>query len=546
MAIFRLPKKDFLLDVWSHFDFKPEFNRDSAPEGAWLAPMWVGSHRRRLQAYIMLKAYRTNVARWYLSIKTEGDLERRDERHEYGDCELLVQSIVSGVLGDHITIGAPDDDDAPQVYLDWTRDWVKKEKAIRKLTTVEEHAVGEGDGIVEITWNDITERPSMRSYDPGFYFPVLTDIADDFPRKVHLAWQLDEEDHNGKRLVRRITYELVVAEEAIQYPWNEGPSFWQCLKSDGIWELRDAATVDDFKESNATWAFTDDGVEIHNMPIGVDFIPIVHEPNTPADEEHYGVSSLATVLQILDELSATYTDLSKGASIAGFPPLATDGGALATDKNGDVAVYGPGTVYNGKLTSVDTSAGLRVLMDYAMFLLKLLNTNVRVPEILLGRVDPSSPPSGTAIGLMFTQMKMMVSRMHLVREEKHPLIIKFAARFAMAAGDPKCPATTDWPNITFIPGQFIPTDLPGAVAMIISALNAKLISLETAMSWAMEVGVPIEDIEREIEAIQARDFAGAAQAALALGDDKFAFEHVGKPVPPASQRRQAEPDDNEG
>lgn len=530
-------KNEKILDNWAAFSFKPEFDPDTAPEGSWLAPMWVGAHRRRLAAYTMLKAYRANSARWYLNDNSPEDRALRDERHEYGDCELLVQSIASALLGDEVRVGAADEDDIDDVYLDWFRDWSKKVRAVRKLTAAEDHAVGEGDGVLVLGWDEIAERPSLMPCDPGFYFPVLEDFTQEYPQVVHLAWEIDtDETKPAKRKVRRITYQLAKMEDLDtgtirqnQFPWNDGATEWTCLWSDGVWELGDKASVEDLEPGQASWNLTPGGVPINQIDLHIDFIPVVHIPNTISDEEHFGQSSLAPVLQLLDEISAAYTDLAKGASIAGFPPLASEGGAFSEDGSGVIPSYGPGTVFSGKLTSVDTSAGLRVLMDYILFLLKVMNTNSRVPEVLLGRVDPSNVPSGVAIRLMFTQLEMMIRRMRLVRDEKWPLVAKFAGRFAMSHN--QIPATTDWPELTFIPGQFIPSDLDTMFTTVIAAVAGKVLSLETAIEMLMEAGVPIESIEDEIRKIQARDFTGAQQVGLALGSDEAAAEHLGRPLP---------------
>jgi hypothetical protein len=531
----RVGRNELILDNWAEFSFKPEFDSDRTAEGPWLAPMWVGDHRRRLAAYTMLKAYRSNAARWYLTSLTTEDVTLRDERHEYGDCELLVQSIASALLGDEVRVGAADEDEIAPVYLDWVQEWSKKVRAVRKLTAAEDHAVGEGDGVLVVGWDELAGRPSLMPSDPGFYFPVLEDFTQEFPMTVHLAWEIDTEDESQKRKVRRITYELVKLEDVegnirqIKYPWNTGTTEFTCLWSDGEWELGEKASVEDLEPGQATWNQTPSGVPINKINLGIDFIPVVHIPNTISDEEHFGRSSLASVLQLLDEISAAYTDLSKGAAIAGFPPLASEGGAFTTDATGAIPSYGPGTVFNGKLSSVDTSAGLKVLMEYIMFLLKVLNTNSRVPEVLLGRVDPSNVPSGVAIRLMFTQMKMMIQRMRLVRDEKWPLVFKFAGRFAMLNN--QIPATTDWPELTFIPGQFIPSDLESLVTTVIAAVNGKVISLETGIEMLMEAGVPIQSIDDEIAKIQSRDFTGAQQVGLALGSDQAAADHLGRELP---------------
>ena len=537
-----------ILDKYAFYSYKPGFDSDTPPEGSWLAPMWIGSHRRRLAAYVENIQKITGTSRWSLLAPDAETLALRNEQHEHGEAHLIWKSIVSALLGERLEIGAPDEDAPPDVYMDWAKKWSKKTFAERKLRGAEGHAVGQGDGVLVLGWDELTGRASMRVEPPEFYFPVLEDFTHEFPLIVHLAWELEPDDlHPAKRKVRRITYELVKLEDdngtirQIQYPWNAGASEFTCLWSDGVWELGEKVSVEDLERGQATWNLTPSGVPIDRVDLKIDFIPVVHIPNTISEGEHFGDSSLAPVQQLLDEIASANTDLAKGAAIAGFPPLASEGGAFS-EVAGVIPSYGPGTVFSGKLTSVDTSAGLKVLMEYVTFLLKELNTNVRVPEVLLGRVDPSGAPSGVAIRLMFTQMKMMIDEMRLIRAEKYPLIFKFAARFEMANGT--LAATTEWPEITFIPGQFIPTDLGGIITAVTTAFAAKVISLETAITMLIDAGMPIESVEDEIKAIQQRDFAGAAQVGLALGSDEAAAEHLGRPVP-ARTTTEVLPDDSQ-
>ncbi|MFE4366915.1 hypothetical protein ACFRMN_01420 [Streptomyces sp. NPDC056835] len=66
-----------------------------------------------------------------------------------------------------------------------------------------------GDGVMVLAWNPAKQRPTLRVYDPGFFFPQWDDEDDDFPTKVHLAWELPADDDAGlKARVRRVTYEL--------------------------------------------------------------------------------------------------------------------------------------------------------------------------------------------------------------------------------------------------------------------------------------------------------------------------------------------------
>jgi len=53
-------------------------------------------------------------------------------------------------------------------------------------------------------------------------------------------------------------------------------------------------------------------------------IALHHVPNTISETDHYGDSSLALVMQALDDLMATDSDLQAAAATTGSPPLGLD------------------------------------------------------------------------------------------------------------------------------------------------------------------------------------------------------------------------------
>jgi hypothetical protein len=374
-------------------------------------------------------------------------------------------------------------------------DWAESERVIRKMFAWETKANSLGDGILEVSWDSRKNRPRLTVWDPGFYFPDLdTDDGDGYPRVVHLAWEFEETDITSgrtNRFVRRITYRLVENVRPFSYPW--GPSPDECLKTDATWKFEDVEEPEifmlDLSPEKAMYAVNADGQEIRDLPIGVDFIPLIHLPNTISEDEHFGQSSVAKVLQIFDDVQATDTDLEGAAGIVGFPPLASDGPVASGDRTDDGAIksYGPGTVFEGKLTALE-------------------------------------------LRLHFINLDRLVYKMRLIRDEKYPLPFKFARRFAMVAG--QLPASADEPLITAQPGAYTPSDISGVMSMVANALANHEISRETGILLLVDAGVPIEDAIAELDRIAAEDFTGAQLLTQAVGRPNEAFDYLGLDVPP--------------
>jgi hypothetical protein len=519
-----IPDHELLLDTWAALDFKTKtVARDSR-----VIADWIGDQRRRMNAYIMLDAYKRNSARYFLDLGVE-DEDIRGDRRELGDAQVIVDTIVAGLLGNDVTVVCPDSPDLEK----WAQSWAKKVKAVRKMFNAEDQAVGLGDGVIALSWDGVKKRVEMKSYNPGFYFPVLDGASDDeFPTRVNIAWEFIRlnRDKMEETWIRRRTWDLV-----------EVDGRTTCLYSDGEWLLDDLELGDDYDSlpvSKAHWYTNSDGVELDELDLKIDFIPVVHIPNTSSDEdEHFGQSSLATILQIIDEIQATDSDLAKGSSIAGFPPLAADGaiGATVDSEGRNVETYGPGTVFSGHLSTIDTSKSLDALIKYLEKLLNRLAVNSHLPEAVIGRVKPSEVPSGLAFALGFAPMKAMLYRMRLIREEKYPLIFKFAYRLAKAAGAEGLPAEpadeVNWP--TFKPGAFLPSDVEATVNIIQKAFMSvpRFMSLQTAIELLIEAGMAIEDAKAEVERIAKENFEGAEHLAAATTDPRTAFEYLGLDVP---------------
>lgn len=557
-----------IFDPWLALSFKRAIGDRTRAGVQWENPPWVGAkHGRRLTAYKLLQSYVDNASRHFLAT---GDNDKIKNHREYGDAALIVETIRAALLGDsqevlvegaekfnaeQIDVAAnpdapnpdpntPSDAPAPDPDLeraaklqDILQQWANDERLQTKMVETERHACALGDGVFVLGWDAKKGRPRLRTYHPRTYFPVLTDDDDEFPRKLHLAWELEDDANtteNGKRRVRRITWELVDV-DPYSLDWNDDAATVECVMSDGIWEVGpDTRDIDDFTEQSVTWLTAINGegeeVEIHNLHLGIDFIPVVHMPNSVALENHYGRSVLTNVLQILDDIASTDTDLQSASSIAGFPPIGIGKASLDSDAEGKVTTYGPGSVFEvgeGSITAVDVSNGLTALIAYINHLLERLEINARTPAGLLGRVKPNEVPSGIALALSFGPLKMLIDEMRLVRNEKYRVLLRFVVRMLMLWGDEtiELPEHVE-PQIAF--GSYLPADKREAAQHVQTLLTAHAISRLTALQILIEAGFPIDDAAQEIARIQSEDFSGAQQLDAALQDLESVYQYLGR------------------
>lgn len=543
---------DLVFDAWTPMSFKRALGSKRQPGTSWLAPTWVGTaHERRLLAYKVLQSYIDNAARFFLADTSQDQI---DDHREYGDASLLINQTLSSLLGDDheiVTIGAdkydPDDPEsdpdskAAWEFQEWIREWADKERFPLKLLEAERNSVGLGDGVYTLGWNAKRKRVRLRTYDPGFYFPVLDDDAndDEFPDRVNVAWEL-ETDKPGEVQVRRIRWGITTLPDGAtrSYPWSDEPTDETCVMTDATWtiDLGKKRGVDDFSEGRATYStYTGpDGEEVEwkDVDLVQDFIPVVHLPNTVSLANHYGRSVLATVLQILDDLASADTDLQASSATTGKPPIVLSGARMGGD---GVGKYEPGDVWevgeNGKLSMLDTASALKALSDYVEGLLSRLSINARLPESLLGRVKPSDVPSGLALRLSFGPLETMIKEMRQVRAEKYRLLFKFVHRMSLAAQIDGVPP--EWIPTDLQFGSYLPSDQSAAVEMVTKLLTSvpPAISIETAVRILQVAGLPIEDVNAEVTAIQEQDFAGANALLEALGDEQAVADYLGRKLP---------------
>lgn len=571
------------LDPWSYFDHKDIM---SAGTGRGYAPGWVsGDDLRRLNAYRAAAEYRLNIARNMLDLDADVAVHHR----EYGDPEMIVQSVRASVVGEggHLAIDHAGDEDPPEPTDDdvieggdsietlraaWEVEraalkrarerqeqldaWGVDELIDAKIANAENDCLTLGDVVWVFTADDRKRRVRAKAYDPGFYFPVTGDDDDDYPERVHIAWEWEASD--GTIMVRRRTWELVAAlndegtPTSRSYAYEPGVlSSTTCLYSDGDWTLDDignATHPDEFDEGGARWRIDRvTGAPLQGIDLNIDFIPVIHEPSSVSSiEEGWGTSLLGPVIQIIDDLAATDTDTAAAAALTANPVIGAQGVAPSGAR---LTSYGPGTVLwtQGPMEVLDLSGGLEQLGKVTDRLLARLTVNRQLTDSIVGRVQPENVPSGIALLLSWGPYRQLIADLRLVREPKYRLMVKFVQRYSIAAG------YWDGPVLDggFEFGTFLPNDLEAVAKLATDLIDAKIIRRSTGLQLMVDAGLDVTDVADESIGAQHEDFEGAGLLADAIGDEAAAAEYLGRtpsPVPtgpPDTEGQGDETDDDE-
>lgn len=576
---------DVLIDPWTGLSHKALLGPSSKGARQGIAPTWVGSHTRRLNAYRVLAAYLANVARAFLpSTRAPEDI---DDHREYGDAATLRDQVVAAVLGEEPSImvdGAgvephepedPGEDATPEERAaftaaraefekasaefeaarqlqEWVDAWVDKARFHGKMLDYERDAVGLGDGVMLLSWSNRRGRVKATVYDPGFYFPVLsTSDDDDYPDRVHLAWEEEDESDPSVKWVHRVTYEIVELPDGQtrSYPWHgpdDEPSRYRTLLTEARWRWDDLGdrTVDDFSFNRAEFLINEDGEELREFDTGIDFIPVVHLPTT-VTKHHFGESVLMRVAQLLDDLQSAYTDLAISADLNAAPPLVVKGRSGSV---GTLSTYGPRTVLyaDGGGELLDTSEALDALLKNITFLHDTLSVNARVPAAILGRIDPSKIEAGVILLLTFAPFKSLIGEMRLVRAQKYPLIFDFVQRLAMVGKGTRNGADRPGRTLPAGPtrrvevkfGSYVPLDTSALVEMYRGMLVAHGMSRQTFLRLVDAAGIDVgDDLAAELERIEHEDFEGAKNIADATSDEAAAGRYLGLEVEEAEPER---------
>jgi hypothetical protein len=519
-----------ILDNYSEFEYKQLFLQTAGTTQT--LPTWVPEDdQRRLRSYLVLESFYRNKAReWLPAGSGENAAKDLASRREYGDPELLVETALSSLIGENWRIqtdGVIEEDSAAVQQDEETQKWAETVNFAMKMFESERQSVKFGDSVYILGW-DQEGKVTLDTYDPGFYFPVLNVEeagAGEYPEKVHIAWEWeDDDDTRGKRyMVTRLTWELLDVEAPYPLPWNPSANK-VCMYSELTVDIADIPK----SGGRSIFANLDDVEPDREVNLEIDFLPVVHVPNTINLQHHFGRSAIANVMQLLDDIQATDTDLQKSSATTGSPPIVVTGRGGSDDKQ----IYGPASILrvgDGNATIMDTSRSLDALLKMKDSLLSRLSINSRTPEALLGRVKPNEVPSGIALTLGFTPHINLVREMRTVRKRKYNLLFKFVVRM-MKAGDWDYSLPDEEFRTDLVMGSFLPADLSATATIVIQLMESEAISLETGLQMLLQAGVPFEDLSEEISNIQKRDVDRATALVGISGDPNDGLRYMGMPL----------------
>lgn len=286
-----------------------------------------------------------------------------------------------------------------------------------------------------------------------------------------------------------------------------------------------------------TWALRElDGGKLRDLKNGriehpptdlfVDFIPVVHLPNTPASQTTWGTSVLTSTTQIADDLATNDTDVMRASRYLSDPTV------FLTGVQGDIPpVVAPGRMYkggeNGKMSVLDLAPGLEKLMAAGDRLQDRWWQNNGVPAEMVGRVEEGQNAlSGVALALRFAPFAQLIGTLRMAREPKYRLLLKFAQRLAQVAGILEA-GPTPAARVAF--GNFLPTNRAETIDIVTKALNAHAISTQTAVLMLVTAGLPIDDAAEEIARIEREApalYVNAKNLADATGSEQAAADYL--------------------
>ena len=553
--------------------------------------------QRRILAYEVLDALRSNNA--------ESNLNNTDTRlAEFGFAGLVVNRIVAGLLGGDVLpvvdgahrepatapasiakLIALDEDataaerssfeavaaareqqvlDALESWQDertaydlaagrqaWLSSWWKAEHVQQKYQELEaDGAVSLGDGIAVYGWSEAKQRPTMRIFDPGSYFPVLGSDMHEYPRKVHFARvELGADGHTNR--LHRITYELAPIRPAgldaqgrpvpRSFDYEDRPNREDVLILDADGNLEAVSRTMPWGETTTEtcymshyvwdegdkldWLSLDEQSRTVIQPvtdIGVNFIPVQHVPNTPSSVGHFGSSSLLLCVDLLEKLGAACMDLTEAAALAAGPAILASGVSVAAGTQ--IAPREVLEIGDGQVTTINLAPSLDPLVGVADWMLAQVAVVSEVGKPVLGLTAGESNTSGVKVRLEQQPFVQMIERLRLVRREKYSLGLKMVQRLAQFGGALE---DGDSPAVSVDFGPVIGEDASTVSAEVVSLLGARAISRATAVGMLSSAGVAVGDVSEELARISREDYAGAKDLADAIGDESAVARILG-------------------
>jgi len=497
-----------IIDQYSFLDNRTGIPSDAMPFGVSIS--WVPEeHRRRLRAYTVLFGYLMNRAKLFRSSSAHDP----DDLFEDGDVEFICSALRDAAVGGGVDIHVDGGEKAAgqEKAADQQKrlkEWASQVNFDLKMMRNELKASALGDCVYWLKMDFDTGIPHLSTIDPGFVF-LFFDERDENgrpqPRAVIAYEERETLSESRKRIYKR---EYILKGEICMVTAG-----WYSYEADN--SLDDLKLIEYEKDSQ--------GQDIASRDLDLPFIPLVWVPNMLLDDDHFGISDIAFVLDLIDKIINAGSDLDRSAQTTGYnmlynenpdafmmtaaPELETSGSRISGRRYMKAE---PGMIFNGKIGVVDSSTSLDALLKYTEFLEEKLLKHTRLGKLLGAKVQAKEIASGVVAKMFLTPLTWKIAVKQLSRRWKYGLLFEMAAEMFRRHGkdeDKRLFKNEYTVSITVHDGlpENEEADLAEALKMI------PYVSMETGIEllkpFLFKRGLTEEQLQEEVERIRAEKTA---------------------------------------
>jgi len=403
--------------------------------------------QKRILRYGLLASLYHNFNEYFMKgqMPRPKDKEPIETAREYGDSQVIVDTIRDAVIAGEVTLSDFVSDSLWEVWND---------NKLDKLITDNELLTGMlGDGFYHF-YSRRSEQWRVEAIDPRF--AVIQTYERELRHVLFWSMEVTKDD----TFVTALEYVLTPSEGDFVCYWrqvrwrvqNTNERKAEDLISDFPFNYKILADPNDLlspqladtvQGEDLSPAFNPAGVSLPWYPFmdnkgkQVDFIPVIHIANINSGSV-YGLSDLHGSIQTLIDLKDTNGSLRDAERLLGIPPVsvedAKDGFAdlkSGFDVGGKKEIkqvrLQPGLLLNGKVSLVDVSKLLVALLEGKKQKVENVYAVSHVPEIAAA---PSSlrVVSGEALKVVLRPLILLAERKRIDRRSKFTLMMKFFAK----------------------------------------------------------------------------------------------------------------------
>ena len=314
------------------------------------------SDRRRIQMYGIFW-------RFYVGKHWRYKAEEGVPQLTFNYCKAFVDKSIAFLVGNGFKINSAHSN---EIYKDLiekelNRVWDMNDRELLAYEIAQMGSVA-GDVWVKVSYDDDENKCVITPMNPSVVFPKWDGLNLRKMNEVTIATKYKEIDKKGQEV--EVTYKEVMTKEKII-------------------EYKDNVEVKGSKRENI---------------LGV--LPIVHIRNLPISLAHWGMSDLLSLVSVNKEFNEKATDLTDTLGYQGSPVIVIKGAKAKNLDRGTNQVWG-GLPRDSSVSTLDVGGGLEPTMKFLDVLKQTMHELSSIPEATLGKMQPISNTSGTALHIQY-------------------------------------------------------------------------------------------------------------------------------------------------